>query len=68
LEILASTEKHLQCNEYEHEKFRQLGLHPLNQWKCFKVNDCQGEKETFSGLIVISNAFTKDGQLLWSQR
>ena len=46
---------------------KKLGLNPMSDWKCLKLLDIESNGDRLSsGIIVISNVFTENGQLLWS--
>lgn len=45
----------------------KLGLNPMHEWKCLRLLDLDSNGDrSFSGLIVISNAFSEEGQVFWS--
>ena len=46
---------------------KKLGLNPISNWKCLKLLDIESNGDRLSsGIIMVSNVFTEDGQLLWS--
>ena len=50
-----------------HENFEKFGLNPTNDWHCLKLLDVDSKGDSLSsGLILLSNVFTKEGQILWS--
>ena len=66
LELLKSSKENNLQNSSS-EKIQKLGLNPTTQWKCFKLLELSSNGDRCStGLIILSNAFTEEGHLLWS--
>ena len=52
---------------FSHENFEKFGLNPTNDWHCLKLLDVDSKGDSLSsGLILLSNVFTKEGQIFWS--
>ena len=68
LEALQSKSRELSISE-QSRNLQEAGLNSIDKWKSFKIHQTnQNGSRHFTGLILISNALTEKGQLLWSLR
>ena len=68
LEALQSKSRELSISE-QSRNLQEAGLNSVDKWKPFKIHQTnQNGSRHFTGLILISNALTEKGQLLWSLR
>ena len=70
IEIIPDSKLVQTTENYDQSKeLPEMGLQNADKWRVCKVmqNNLNGDKSP-SGVIVISNAFTDNGQLRWSLR